>query len=304
MRIVICLFGALTLVACSHNPHKAEKLDTQLDGGQRVSGQQQVGLKSGEMVVQDKTELRERLRDLQNEVYSLEDKVYGSRKLDTKGLYGDLRGCRSKLSSRQYGGSGTLVWAEPLDRVTDKEEDMKLGLDEKNELVGLKEEYLRDRISRFLGYKKILQKRQDEFSESMEECRAQLRDKELDSSQNKRVAVTEASKLALDKEVVNEFMCKYVRSGASLQNLMMNAFGRGWMSVSEYNPEARVLSTNIRDDQGSEKPNGMMLGGWRLAFDEGSITLSEVLAGSKDARLQAWSGSSKCLARADGRWNP
>jgi hypothetical protein len=304
MRTLAGLAAGMVLVACSHNPHKATKVDTNLAQSERVSGNQSLGIKSGDMVVQGKVEMREKLRDLQNEVYALEDKVYGNRKFDSKGLFGELRSCKSKLASRQFGGSGTLVWAEPLDRVTDKEEELKIGLDENNQLVGVQEEYLKDRINRFLGYKRILQKREDEFHQSLGECRAQAREKEVDGSQKTRVAITEISKLALEKEEVNEFMCKFVRRGASLSQLLMNAFGRGWIAVSEYTPERNLLSGTIRNDLGDEKSNGMLIGSWRLAFDEGAITLKDILSGTKDARLEAWSGSSKCLDKADGRWNP
>jgi len=299
-----CVFiGFIFLAGCSHNPNKAQKIETALDQKERVSGSQSLGLKSGEMVVQEKFEVNERLRDLQNQVMGLEDKVYGSRKFDSKGLYGDLRSCRSKLASRQYGGSGTLVWAEPLDRVTDKEEELTLGLDESNQLVAVREEFLRDRINRYLGYKKILQKREDEFNESIEECKAQLKEKDVDPSQNRRVAITETSKLALDRESVNTFMCKYARKGASLQNLMMNAFGQGWVNVGDFEPGGKVLQETIRDDLGVEKPNGFLFGGWRLAFNDGSVTMTDILSGEKDARLEAWSSSNKCLAKGDGRWN-
>ena len=298
------VMSLIVLASCSHNPNKAEKIETNLDHREKVSGSQSLGLKSGEMVVQEKIEVTERLRDLQNQVQGLEDKVYGSRKFESKGLHGDLRSCRSKLSSRQYGGSGTLVWAEPLDRVTDKEEELSLGLDESNQLVGVREEFLRDRLNRYLGYKKILQKREDEFTEGLEECKAQLKDKEVDPSQNRRVAITEASKLALDRESVNAFMCQYARKGASLQNLLMNAFGKSWVSVSDFAPDGKILQNVIRDELGAEKPNGLLFGRWKLAFNEGSVTMTDILSGEKDARLEAWSSANKCLAKADGRWNP
>lgn len=304
MREFGLIWVVLLAAGCSSNPHKASTIETNLAQKETVSGNQSLGLKDGEMVVQEKAEMNERLRDLQNQVFSLEDKVYGNRKFDSKGLYGELRSCRSKLASRQYGGSGTLVWAEPLDRVTDKEEEMNIGLDESNKLVGIKEEYLKDRISRFHGYKKILQKREDEFTEAIQECKARMKDKELDPSQNKKVSITETSKLALERESVGEFMCKFVRRGASLQSLLMNAFGNGWLSVSDFAPDGKILQNIIRDEGGDEKPNGLMLGSWKLSFNEGSATLTDVLAGGKDAKLEAWSGTNKCLSKSDGRWNP
>jgi hypothetical protein len=306
MRKLVFAGVVLSLLAgCKSNPHKAEKIETNLDSKQQVSGAQSLGLKNGEMVVQEKSEMNEKLRDLQNQVFALEDKVYGNRKFDTKGLYGELRSCKSKLASRQYGGSGTLVWAEPLDRVTDKEEEMNVGLDEGNKVVGVKEEYLKDRLARFQGYKKILQKREDEFTETLEECKTQMKEKDVDpSASGKKVSITETSKLALERESVSEFMCKFVKRGASLQSLLMNAFGHGWLSVGDFAPDGKILQPTIRDEKGEEKSNGLMLGAWKLAFNEGTATLTDILAGEKDAKLEAWSGSNKCLSKADGRWNP
>src|SRR5688572_7418821 len=62
--------------------------------------------------------LKEKLQTMQNTVYALEDKIYGVKKLGTLGLYGELKNCRRKLASRQYGGTGDLLWTEPMDRVT------------------------------------------------------------------------------------------------------------------------------------------------------------------------------------------
>src|SRR6185312_7894072 len=124
-------------------------------------------------------QMAEKLRDLQNTVYSLEDQVYGTRKLGSLGQYGELKSCERKLASKQYGGTGNLVWTEPLDRVTDKEEDFKIGLDEKKDLVAVSQEYLRDRLQRFQGYRTILQKRADEFGEKIEACSAQLATKTM-----------------------------------------------------------------------------------------------------------------------------
>jgi hypothetical protein len=212
MKHKIYLLGIfLILAACKSNPNKVENVQTELEKPQTVTGEQKVGVKNGEMVVLDKTQIAEKLRDLQNTVYSLEDKVYGTRKLGSLGLYGELKSCRRKLASKQLGGPGTLTWTEPLDRVTDKEEDLKIGLDEKKSLVGVNEEYLRDRLQRFQGYKMILQKRADEFEEKIEACNSEAMTKSVDTSQSSKVMVTEASKTAGSRKEINDFMCGFVR---------------------------------------------------------------------------------------------
>ncbi len=308
---LVAILSAAILVGCKSNPHKAQDIDTKLEQANTVSGAQKVGLKNGEMVVQSKEEMSEKLRDLQNTVYSLEDKVYGTRKLKSLGLYGELKSCKRRLASRQYGGSGTLVWTEPLDRVTDKEEEFKIGLDEKKNLVGVTEEYLRDRFARFNGYKMILQKRADEFEAQIEDCKAKLAEREMDERQSSRVMVQEAAKSSYDKESIDQFMCGFVKPGASLQTFMMNAFAKGWLSLGDYKMDQNLLLGTLRDTNGSVKENCLMFNGWKLSFDRGPVTIGDLLNNGKDAQLVAWayeqhenSPSLPCLKRKNGHWNP
>jgi hypothetical protein len=160
---------------CKSNPHKAEEIDTAIENEGLVTGDTSVGVKDGNMVVQKKVVMNEELRRIQYEVYELEDRVYGNRKYGSLGLYGVLRDCKIQLSEPKNGGDGKLRWTEPIDRVTDKEDEFKIGLDEKEKLVGVSEEFLKDRLERFKGYKSILHKRQDEYEEKVQICKAELR---------------------------------------------------------------------------------------------------------------------------------
>jgi hypothetical protein len=155
--------------------HKAEYIDTNMSNDDKVTGDTKVGVKDGEMKVQTKVAMNEQLRGLQYEVYELEDRVYGNRRYGSSGLYGVLKNCRLQLSDPKFGGDGKLRWTEPVDRVTDKDEDYKMGLDENKKLVGVSEEYLKDRIERFRGYKQILQKREDEYEDKVAICKAELK---------------------------------------------------------------------------------------------------------------------------------
>lgn len=311
LAALVCL-SLVFLAGCKSNPNKAEKIDTQMEQANTVSGTEQVGVKKGEMVVQDKVQMSEKLRDLQNAVYSLEDRVYGTRKLGSLGMYGDLKSCQRKLASRQFGGNGTLLWTEPLDRVTDKEDELKMGLDEKKDLVGVSEEYLKDRYQRFLGYKMILQKRADEFQDKIEACKSDLATKEMDASQSTKVMVQEAPKFTIDKAAINQYLCGFVHSGASLQGLMLNLFSRGWLSLTEYKLDQNLIAANLKDGKGVSKDNGMLFNGWKLVFDQSAVTIGELLKDGKDAHLVAWSyehradlpEGSQCLNAGEGVWNP
>lgn len=185
-KILVSVIVLAGLSACSTNPHKAKEIETNMEKKSRVSGDTAVGVKDGNMVVQKKVEMNEELRRLQNEVYSLEDKVYGNRKFGSQGLYGALKTCRKNVTSKKYGGTGKLMWTEPIDRVTDKEDEWEVGIDEKDKIVGVSEEFLLDRIKRFKGYKRTLQKRQDEYTEKLEICDAKFEAQKYDLEQKKK----------------------------------------------------------------------------------------------------------------------
>ena len=311
---LLLVFIILSQFGCKTSPNKAESVQTQLDQPTNVSGTEMVGLKNGEMVVLDKIQVAENLRDSQNSVYALEDQVYGTRKLGSLGLYGELKSCYRKLASRQNGGGGNMVWTEPLDRVTDKEEDLKLGLDEKKELVGVSEEYLRDRLKRFQSYRMILQKRHDEFGDRIEQCKADLATKVFDASQSSKVMVSEAPKASQDKVAINIFMCNFVKPGASLQNFMMNAFAHGWLSLSDFRLDQNMIGGSVKDAAGITHENAFLFSGWKMAFDKSSISVGDLLGEGKDkdAHLQAWTYDRKadvaagaaCLPKDAGLWNP
>ena len=176
------LLVALTF-ACSHNPNKAEKIESKMVNPDSVIHDENIGVnKDGDMIWQKKVSMNEELRRLQFEVYELEDRVYGSRKYGSTGLFGALKTCETHLAARENGGNGTLMWTEPLDRITDKEEVFNVGLDEKDRLVGVSEEFLKDRIGRFVEYKRILMKKQDEFDDKLSVCEGEMKSR----SQNKK----------------------------------------------------------------------------------------------------------------------
>ncbi len=177
----LSIFAAMSFVGCRSNPHKAEKIDTTIENSTAVVDEQ-LGVKDGNLVVQKKVQMNEELRKLQYEVYELEDRVYGNRKYGSKGLYGSLKTCREESSSKKLGGDGKLMWTEPLERITDKEQEFNIGLDnkDKDKVVGVSEEFLKDRITRFRGYKQTLMKRQDEYEDKLEICDAAVRAKKHD----------------------------------------------------------------------------------------------------------------------------
>ncbi len=174
MKNLIFIAVIATFVVGCSSKHKAKDIDTSIENAQNLNSDTKLGVKDGDMVVQRKVEMNEELRRIQYEVYELEDRVYGNRKYGSLGLYGVLRNCKTELSDPRNGGDGKLMWTEPMERITDKEEDFKIGLDEQKKLVGVSEEFLKDRIDRFKGYKTVLMKRQDEYEEKVAICKTDL----------------------------------------------------------------------------------------------------------------------------------
>jgi hypothetical protein len=158
----------LALGACASN--KAEKMDTRLEKSQELQTGQTVGLRDGNVVVQRKVFLAEELRKLEAEVVGLENELYGNKKFGTKGLQGVHFECEKKLADPRVGGNGKLKPLERSERLSDKEEELKFAIDEKEQLVGVSEEMLRDRIERFQGHRKILRERYDEMETGIEVC--------------------------------------------------------------------------------------------------------------------------------------
>lgn len=166
-------FSLLSLLilnpGCKSNPHKAEVLDTKTEKESVVAGGEKVGVDAnGDMIYQKKVMLAEEVRKLHNDVNEMEDKVYGTRKYGTKGLYGKYSDCLRKLKPDQKSDMPKL---DKLDRWADKDEDTKLGIDKDDQkLASVTEEKLKDRIAKFQEYRRILQEREDEYSENIKTC--------------------------------------------------------------------------------------------------------------------------------------
>ncbi len=184
LKLALGLTLGVLVASCAGNPNKAEKITTDIEKKEVITGDESVGIKDGNMVVQKKVAMSEELRRLQYDVYSLEDRVFGNRKYGSLGLYGALKECKMNVSDKKNGGDGKLIWTEPMDRVTEKEDEFKIGIDEKDQLVGISEEFIKDRISRFRGYRNLLEKRQDEYEDKVSICKTQLKAQLYDKEKN------------------------------------------------------------------------------------------------------------------------
>ncbi|MBS1970965.1 MAG: hypothetical protein JSU04_11695 [Bdellovibrionales bacterium] len=176
---------SMVLAACA-NPNKAKDLDTKVDMTAPVNAGGVIGVKDGDMVYQRKVQMNEELRNLETEVYNLEAKVYGGpRYLDNRGLYGVLKDCRAEMSEKSNGGDGKLLWTEKREYVTAEDDVSKIGVEDKKKIVGVSEEYLKDRLERFKNYRKVLMDRQEEYETKVKVCELELKSKQKTAAKNK-----------------------------------------------------------------------------------------------------------------------
>lgn len=174
MRSILFAFTVLFLAGCA-SQHKAKDVDTKVDMSAPVRGDSVVGVKDGDMVYQRKVAMNEELRRLELDVYNLEANVFGGpRYLDNRGLYGVLRDCRVQLGDVKNGGDGKVRWTESREYVTPEEDFSSIGVEDKKRIVGVSEEFLKDRMNRFRGYKATLEKRQDEYETKVKVCQMEL----------------------------------------------------------------------------------------------------------------------------------
>lgn len=140
-----------------------------------MGGGTTIGLnEKDEMVMQKKVELANYVKQLQFDVYGLEDTIYGSDD-GNKGLWGVLEECQTLENSLALGGEGTYVKMPEKSRLTDKEDTIqKIGLDEKKNLVAISTEFLRDRIGRFENYKNTYKQRKDWYETQIKICKANV----------------------------------------------------------------------------------------------------------------------------------
>jgi hypothetical protein len=179
------ILGLSILGACSSGPVvvQVEEVPTTVERPNYVSGEW-MGLRDGVVVVQRRKQLSEELRKLQNEVFGLEDEIYGSRAYGSPGLYGVLKKCRNFLADKRIGGSGKLNPMEAVERPTEQEKDFKFGIDDKGNLLAVDEEVLVDRISRFRGFRSVLTDRRSHFEQQIDICDQDYRTALVDHGMN------------------------------------------------------------------------------------------------------------------------
>ena len=163
----------LLLSSCAYFSNKTEVLDTSIEKTDLVHSDAQIGSKDGHMVYQEKLLFAEELRKLENEVLLLEDRVYGTRKYQSTGLWGELKSCQVALGKKKGEKPKKIDSFERPSEKLKKFDDV--GLDPNSDkLIALKEEYLKEKFKDLEKAKQNLSSKEDELAEQLKECKEEL----------------------------------------------------------------------------------------------------------------------------------
>jgi hypothetical protein len=312
LKMSLVLFAAVGLMsACASNPNKAEKIETKIENTEEIGAGRSLGVNQNkEMITQKKVKLSEYLRTLQYEVYGLEKTIYGDDETGNKGKWGVLEDCRMTLNSAQMDGNGTYFKMPEKARLTVGDGMVqKIGLDENNQLVGISEDYLKNRIQKFENFKTTYESRKDWYDTQLKICKMAVDSKNYKAAAAQQTAgYPQPAKAApLEMDVL---LCKYVRPGASLKEVFNLALEKGWMLKDEFQPETVVNSISATDGDGTEKSHVLRLGDWSLAY-ENETEFNALMNQGGDSKLVAWLSEdatnvparSQCLQKKDRLWN-
>lgn len=302
---LVLIFLSLLLISCAQSAKKGEAAED-LGVPSEEAPADQVNLKNHaeeitEPEQKEEPKKAERLSDrplpkdkaaVRDRIVQVENESLGDKKKKTMGLIGDLKACRMKLSSKAYGGDGALFWDEPSDRLSEK--------------------WLSDSEASLQEYQAVLmivRYRRDYLSGELSSCENELGKRKHDASLGTAVTITEGDSDNDDR--VHRYMCGFVGKNALLKDFLIQTFSRGLLQLENFDLNQELLVASLKDEKGSSKKHGLMFMGWRLSFNQGPVTLSDVLFTDKEVKLKYWSFSQKekvepsksCLAKGVGVWN-
>lgn len=185
MKKVIFLFVLLSITACS-SKKKLESVQTQMEDQSAINATTSIGKNNqGDTVIQEKTKLVDYLVDLEKQVYTSEESIYGNKAYGNIGKYGALENCMTELQKKNTGKWGMVELPEKVLLTKLGSPKKKAGTDEKNNLVVLSQEEITARIKRFEEYKQTYSDQEDWFDAETKNCKLKLKNPEQASSGSK-----------------------------------------------------------------------------------------------------------------------
>lgn len=172
------IFLGLTIFclgACS-SKKKIESVNTQMEDESRIDNKTAIGKsQSGDTVVQEKVKLAEYLLELERQVYSSEEEIFGNRSYGNIGKYGSLENCMTELQKKNTGRWGMVELPEKNLLTKMGGPKKKAGIDEKKQLIMLSEEEITSRIQRFENYKQTYENQLEWFETEIKNCNLKLK---------------------------------------------------------------------------------------------------------------------------------
>lgn len=176
MKKIILLSTLCALLAsCSSKDKKdadikAQELDTSLEKTEVLNQKEALGVnKDEEVIVQKKTKLADYLKDVSYQVRKKQDELYGSRRFNTRGLYGRYEECMASKKQKPKLARQMVLKDQELGQVNAD----KFGYDEKGQLVALEEQKLRDKIRDMEDKKNRLFAQEEELLAEIKTCESE-----------------------------------------------------------------------------------------------------------------------------------
>ncbi len=180
--LILCLVSS---VSCS-SKKKIESVNTEMEEATRVNNVTSIGKNSsGDTVIQEKVKLVDYLMDLEREVYTSEESIYGNKAYGNIGKYGALENCMTELQKKNTGKWGMVELPEKFLLTKLGEPKKKAGVDEKKQLVILSEEEITSRIKRFENYKQTYENQEEWFEVEIKNCTLKLKNPEKGTAASK-----------------------------------------------------------------------------------------------------------------------
>ena len=178
--IKLCLFVVFSIVFIScASKKKLETVNTKMEDENKINESTTVGKnQAGDTVIQEKVKLVDYLIELEREVYTSEETIYGNRAYGNIGKYGSLENCLTELQKKNTGKWGMVELPEKVLLTRLGGPKMKAGIDEKKQLVMLSEEDITSRIKRFENYKQTYESQEDWFETEIKNCNLKLKNPE------------------------------------------------------------------------------------------------------------------------------
>jgi len=171
--LMVIVFTSLgCLFSCSSKSKKdadikSQEISTQIEKAEFLNQNESLGVnKEEEVIVQKKTNLVDYLKSISFQVRRKQDELYGSRRFNTRGLFGRYEECVTGKKQKPKVARQMLLKDDELGQI----EAGKFGYDEKGQMVALEEQKLRDKIRDMEDKKNRLYAQEEELLSEINTC--------------------------------------------------------------------------------------------------------------------------------------